>query len=287
MSNKEGPLEYGLVADIPRTKAAYQQLLRFQWEYFSELAFLRNQIYDSLKSSLAERTKPFSFTQWQRAVKYKYSLEPLSPKGSLADPGGRFNIGAIDTTRFTLFPGLYMASDKETALAELLGRDDREKRLTPLDLALTKPDSVTMVSVSGMLESAIDLRAEDNLAPFVDLIKDFQLSRALTKKAKNFGPSTITLIRTPRLMAENLLAQNWRVWPMQYDVPAPSQIFGQIAMDAGIEGIVYGSVLTQQPCLAIFPQNFNNSSSFVELDDPLPSETVQRRIDSSTFKDFA
>jgi hypothetical protein len=56
--------------------------------------------------------------------------------------------------------------------------------------------------------------------------------------------------------------------------------------DAGMEGIVYTSVLTRKPCLVIYPQNFANSSSFVELDDALPDTTVQRRIDSTTFKKF-
>ena len=73
---------------------------------------------------------------------------------------------------------------------------------------------------------------------------------------------------------------------MLYDVPAGGQIFGGIAVDAGIEGILYESVLTGKKCVAVFPQNFQNSSSYVELDDPAPSDDVRMRMDSSNFAEF-
>ena len=70
---------------------------------------------------------------------------------------------------------------------------------------------------------------------------------------------------------------------MIFDVPSTCQVFGGLVMNAGIESILYNSAITQRECLAIFPQNFLNSSSFLELDDPIPSEEVQRRIDSTNF----
>jgi hypothetical protein len=280
------PIESGLIADIPASKANREELIRFHWEYYSELAFQRNRVYDSLKNSLCERAAPMEFSKWQRAVKYKYSLDPLSTKGSLVDPGGRFNIGAIDTARYPVFPALYLASDKGTALAELLGRDAPENSLTAEELALTKPDSVTAVSLSGKLESVLDTRESKNLTGFVNLIRDFKLSRALIAKAKRSGFPSLSLITTVGLMMENLLSTDWRVWPMQFDVPSGPQIFGRIVMDAGIEGIIYSSVLTGKPCLVIYPQNFPNTSSFVELDDPPPAKSVGTRIDATTFKVF-
>ena len=53
-------------------------------------------------------------------MKYRWGNKPLSARGSLQDPGGRFNIGEIDTTRFPPFSGLYIASDKETSIQEIL-----------------------------------------------------------------------------------------------------------------------------------------------------------------------
>jgi len=71
-------LDYGLIADIPKFKALFEQRAQFHWEFYSELTLLRSRIYDSLKSSLREPAESFDFTGWQRAVKYKYCLSPLS-----------------------------------------------------------------------------------------------------------------------------------------------------------------------------------------------------------------
>jgi len=285
MNGPDEPLDFGLIADIPKTKELFERQAQFHWDYYSELAFLRNQIYDSLKSSLRERTEPFEFSGWQRAVKYRYSLAPLSTKGSLSDPGGRFNIGAISPSRFPVFPGLYLASDKKTALAEILGRDGPANSLSPEELALTKPTSITIVSVSGRLESVLDIRDSKNLTGFISLIKDFKLSSKLITKARKVGLFPIKTVTSASQLVKELQLSNWREWPMGWDVPSPPQIFGRIVLDAGIEGILYDSVLTHNLCSAIYPQNFQNSSAYIELDDPCPPET-QKRIDSVTFKNF-
>jgi RES domain-containing protein len=283
-SSHEEPLDYGQIADIAKSKELFERQAQFHWDYYSELAFLRNQIYDDLKSSLRDRAGPFALSGWQRAVKFKYSLAPLSTKGSLAEPGGRFNIGAIDS-RFPVFPALYLASDKKTAFAELLGRDQDTNGLTPEELALTKPTSVTIVSVSGKLEFVLDVRDPKNLAGFVNMIKDFRVSSKLLAKARNVGLS-IKTVRTAHELANELQSSRWREWPSGYDVPGAPQIFGRIVMDAGIEGVLYDSVLTHSLCAAIYPQNFQNSSSYIELDDPCPPEAAHKRIDSATFKNF-
>lgn len=286
MSRGDEILESGFVADIPRSKRQYERLLKFHWDFYCELAYQRSQVYGDLRASLSERTKAYKFEGWQRAVKYKYSLNPLSTGGSLTDPGGRFNIGKIDPTLFTTFPGLYVAGDKKTAIAELLGGDARGQSLTAEDLALTKPTSITVVSVRGEIESALGVADEDNLSGFVSLIRHFQLSPSLIREARKLGFRSPRLARTSKEMVEELHSLWWRQWPMQFDVPSPSQIFGQIAVDAGVEGIIYSSVLTRQPCIVIYPQNFLNSPSFVELADPAPAESVSKRIDRTTFKNF-
>ena len=131
MSRGWEELESGRISDLIRSKAYFERLVEFHWEYYSELEFQRNQIREQLKSSLRDTAQPFEFTKWQRIVRYKYSLTPLSTKGSLVDPGGRFNIGDIDCARYPVFPALYIASDKGTALAEVLGREKGTGSLTP------------------------------------------------------------------------------------------------------------------------------------------------------------
>lgn len=283
MNAHDEALESGPIADIPKLKELFEQRAQFHWEYYTALALLRSRIYDSLKKSLSERTKPFDFREWQRAVKYKYSLSPLSTQGSLVDPGGRFNIGAIDPARFPAFPALYLASNKKTALAELLGRDGPPGSFTPEELALTKSTSITIVSVSGELESVLDVRDARNLTGFIDLIKDFSIPSKLYTKARKVG-LPIKLIRSAGELANVLATPRWREWPIAFDVPAAPQIFGRIVMDAGIEGILYESVLTGEPCVAIYPQNFQDSSSFIEIDGPCPAELAHTRIDSTTYK---
>lgn len=280
MSQYDEPLESGAIADIARSKALYEQLLHFHWEYFAELAYKRIKIYDSLKASLRDQAKPFEFSHWQRVVKYKYCLDPLSTNGSLMDPGGRFNIGAVDKARFPLFPALYLASDKRTAMAELLGRSSVGTTLSPEDLALTAPASITVVSVSGKLEAVLDIREQSHLAAFVDLVSGFQLSRSLLEMARKLN-APVFLVKTAQQLSDNLHYDDWRQWPMLWDVPAPSQIFGRIALDAQVEAILYASVLTKAPCLCMYHQNFQNSPSFVELDDPAPAQVIRRRLDAT------
>jgi hypothetical protein len=43
--------------------------------------------------------------------------------------------------------------------------------------------------------------------------------------------------------------------------PPEVKFSAALRVDAGIEGILYESVLTGKECLAVFPQNFLNSSS--------------------------
>jgi hypothetical protein len=280
MSEYEEPLDSGLVADILKSKALYERLRQFHWEFHSELAYLRNKIYGSLKSSLRERAYSLEFSRWQRVVKYKYALDPLGTSGSVVDPGGRFNIGAIDGTRFPIFPALYVASDKGTEFAELLGGGVAGNSLTAEEVALTKPDSIAAVSISGRLDAVLDVCDGRNLAAFVALIKGFRLSAALSSKARRLN-FPVKLVRTAQELIDVLHARDWRNWPALYDVPAACQTFGRIVFDAEIEGILYKSVLTEKPCLAVYPQNFRNSPSYIELDDPAPSGIVQRRLDAT------
>lgn len=283
MSQRWELLDWGRISDIIRSKARFEDLVEFHWHYYSELEFQRNQIREKLNRSLREQAVPFEFSQWQRIVRYRYSLTPLSTKGSLADPGGRFNVGKIEPIRYPVFPALYVASDKQTGLAEVLGRSEGSGTLIAEELALTKPDSISVVSVSGKLESLLDIRERSNLVGFVNLVKHFRLSGSVVLQAKRLGFQA-HLIRTVKELGAVLEQPNWREWPMLFDVPSTCQVFGAIVVNAGIEGSLYSSVLTNKPCLAIFPQNFLNSSAYVELDDPVPSDEVQRRIDASNFK---
>ena len=74
---------------------------------------------------------------------------------------------------------------------------------------------------------------------------------------------------------------------MLFDVPTTSQIFGQLVVEAGIEGILYSSKFTNKNCLAVFPQNFDETSgSFIQLDDETPAGVTIPRLDARVWKEF-
>jgi hypothetical protein len=72
--------------------------------------------------------------------------------------------------------------------------------------------------------------------------------------------------------------------PMQFDLPSNSQIFGRLVSGAGIHAILYPSTrASEHRCLALFPQNWSGSTSFVEGIDAMPKEALVTRIDGSSM----
>lgn len=280
------------VQDIKKWAAFKDEILKFHWDYYSSLAYQRSKILDEIKKSLLGAVqKKFEFSKWQRTVKYKYSLNPLSIEGSLKDPGGRFNIGDINPSQFPPFPALYLTCDKDTALQEFLSQkipaEKANAKLTPFDFALTNQASISIVSLSGSLHSIINLGEPEKLQSFNNLIKDFATPSNLQEAAKKIGLPEPDLIRTVSKLIDCLLTPDWRAWPVQFDVPFSSQIFGQLAAEAGIEGILYPSKFTGKDCLAVFPQNFDSlSGSFVQLDGELPPGIKISRLDAKTWNEM-
>ena len=74
---------------------------------------------------------------------------------------------------------------------------------------------------------------------------------------------------------------------MVYNFPSNSQIFGQIAHEAGVEGILYpSSKRSNKNSLAIFPKNFNQSISYVQIEDRVPEQMLFRKLDATTYLNF-
>lgn len=259
-----------------------EQARRYLWDYDSALAFQRTSKADQIKAALLEAAEgPFEFSGWQRVVRYKYSLNPLSPAGSLVGAGGRFNYSDFNPQQFSPFPALYAAQKRETALAEALGQPQESSGgLSPLELALAGTSSISVVSTRGRLDLVIDLRHPERLQPFVDAIKDFEIPEHVLHQAKEIGQPKPTVITTVEQLVAALIEPNWRWLPMLGDVPASCQNFGDIVRRAGIDGIVYPSKIDGEPCVAMFPGNFKES--FVELVDSPPSGIVATRLDAST-----
>ncbi|HAT8858975.1 TPA: RES family NAD+ phosphorylase [Legionella pneumophila] len=276
-------LESGSIKSIRQAKETTDELLKYHWAYYSELARQRNEIQDKIQQAVIQTCIPYELTHWQRAVKYKYGLHPFSTAGSLSFIGGRFNTGKGVNTEVPYFSGLYIAENKDTALQEHLGQVKHDQ-LTPREVALTNPASETIVSISGKIDKVFDLTNEKNLLPLVELIKDFKFSPELKKLSKKLGFSSPEIIKTSELLIQTLLTPEWRQLPCNYDIPANSQIFGHIIHQSGIEGILYPSKLTACLCLVVFPKNFVGTDSYLKLDDEAPHEKVPARIDTSNWR---
>jgi len=115
------------------------------------------------------------------------------------------------------------------------------------------------------------------------LISKFKIPQSILNSAKQLGIPVPTLIKSPRPLLKSFLAENWRKEPAQFDIPANSQIFGQLAYLAGMDGVVYTSVKTGKNCLAIYPSNFDGRNSVLTLDDEPPELWTPRAISSENF----
>jgi hypothetical protein len=260
-------------------------VLGFHWSFYTALLDQRTRVRAAIAEAvLRAATGPFDFEDWHRVVPYEFSLEPLSSAGSVKSAnGGRFNMGGVDSVKFPEFSALYLAADRETALAEKLGVPSQQANdFTVLDLALRTEGSISMVVVEGHLETVIDLRQMDRLRPLVDVIAAFKIPDELQRRARRIGLPAPTVVRTVDQLFNVLVHPQWREFPAIFDVPATSQIFGQELRAVGIEGIVYPSSKTATICAAVFPENLV-SGSFVQLADPAPPGVVQR-LDSTSWR---
>jgi hypothetical protein len=181
---------------------------------------------------------------------------------------------------------IYLAEDRETAYKEKFGLYQKEnhKGLTAEELLLTHNDSISIVTLKGEISSILDLNNSVSLKDFFNIIKTILLPDSFIRRANKLNINPLYQVKTLKELLKNLLYPNWRAFPMYYDIPANSQIFGQIARAAGIEGILYPSKTTNKKCLAIFPENLAQSSSFIDMEDDAPEGVKYVRLDSKTYQ---
>ncbi len=93
------------------------------------------------------------------------------------------------------------------------------------------------------------------------------------------------MINTPLRIHESVSKQNWRLWPAQFGLPAPSHILADLVRRAGFEGIIYRSSKAPGDCVAIFPDRMAGGS-FVELSDTASSDVKHVRLDEMTASEL-
>ena len=184
--------------------------------YFNEREKLKQEIIFALN----DKTISHPFKDWFRLTSTKYATNPLSSKGSIENAtGGRFNIGKIKEGRFPVFPALYLGNEKETCIKEVY--EGMEQFFSSL-----RGDS--FFRISGHINSALDITRKGSLDEFVKIIKTISLSQTLRNRAEKLNFKNRKSVQNITQLKEKIYNKNWRREPNIFDVPAPSQIFGQL-----------------------------------------------------------
>lgn len=264
-----------------RNLAALNSALFFGLE--SQRAENANALVDAVRLGV---TGPFAFKDWARIVDWQYSTAPLSLAGSVQRDGGRFNIGSgLNPAAYSPFPALYLAEDFETAYRERFGlkRASSVGGLSAEEVTLRRLTSFTHVKLQGAVDGIIDIGNPEALKAIIRVLAGFKLPVNVLSMARAMGLRPPGLIRTAAGLQRQLLHSNWRVQPSQYDLPANSQIFGRLCVAAGVQGILYPSAKDDSKrCLALFPQNWPATDSFIEIVGTPPSEVGETRLDGNS-----
>lgn len=279
-----GVLEEFSQASLSQWRAAGRNLERFGQAMFFDLERHRAEHSDELLEAIRSSTKgPMEFTSWARLVDYQYSNQPLSTEGSIKGDGGRFNIGrGLNPATYTPFPALYVAEDFPTAYRERFGidREGSDRGLSASELTLRRDDSFSKVAMNIRVETVLDVGDLGALLLTANVLRRFRMPKSVGVLARALRMKLPGLVRSPAGLQKQLLNPHWRVEPVQYSLPSNSQIFGRLCAGAGVHAILYPSVRDgDKRCLALFPQNWARSSSFVELVGPVPTEVAAARLD--------
>lgn len=248
----------------------------------------RGELIDALNE---KPSAPADFDGWVRVVDTRWTLGPLSSIGSLRTYGGRFNIGRdVTSSNRSPFPALYVGENFETAYRERfqIERGESAGGLTPEELALGA--STSNYRVRGHVERVFDASNLGSLSPIARVLARFKMPAEAIAIAKllKMRKASDMMVRDATSLRTALQVSNWRVWPVQYELPAPSQIFGDLVRAAGYEAIRYRSTKSRSGyCLAVLSGNLGSDSTFVELVDPAAPEVQYTRLDLSTSEQLA
>lgn len=249
---------------------------------------LRPELLAALEGAHSE---PLTLNGWVRVVSYRFSLDPLSSAGSLRAYGGRFNAGSdLEPGTLDPWPALYLAEDFETAFREKfqMRSESLTDGLRPQELALGPQGSHVTVALHGCLTRVFDMTSATALDPLARVLKRIKMpvrARQLNKKLQ-IPNHALVMVQTGKRLYDAVLKHNWRVLPVQFDLPAQSQTVAELVRAAGFEGILYQSTMGPGKCLAVFPDRLAESSHISLTDQPPHPGTIPR-LDFSTSDKLA
>lgn len=178
-----------------------------------------------------------------------------------------------------------MAEDFETAYREKfqLASTDLTDGLKPDELALEHAVGITTIFLNGRMENVFDMTSFVTLNSIGRIFRDVKMPKEAAQLAKKLkiGDSNKIMVQNGQQLHSAIVKNNWRVWPMQFGIPAPSQTMAELIKAAGYEGILYPSSKGPGRCLAVFPENLSDLSH-IDLIGTAPSASTIIRLDSST-----
>jgi len=241
----------------------------------------RPQLLDALRQI---NPVEFELENWVRIVDFQWSLEPLSAAGSLTYIGGRYNAGQdLDRNTLEPWPTLYIAEDYQTAYREKfqISADHSVDGLSAEELALDPGKSHSTVFLKGKLSRIFEISPQ-NLGPVAQIlgrIKMPERAEKIKKKLK-IQPQDLRMVTSGKQLYEIMVVHNWRILPVQFGLPSPTQILSELIKAAGFEGIAYPSSKNGGRCLAVFVDSLA-TGSFVEIKDSAPKGVISRLDDST------
>lgn len=257
------------------------------WKEFQQyLIDEREKRIGAIVSAITSTRKVDGCFEFGRIVTARYAQDPLNGAGSvILPPGGRFNFGRA-LTYSNYFIGLYFADTFDTAFAEKFHQSQQPDDEI-CNFALKEPDSFSYYKTKIKLDSYIDLTESETQQAFIEAIRDIHIPDYFKQNANNVGID-VSLVTTAQGLTRNLLDPEYSQWASWVDQPSPSQWFGHYVRLAKIQGILYSSVRNQAGRnLVVFPDNFVESKSIIELADEVPSVPDSRKyINSDNYHNF-
>jgi hypothetical protein len=178
-----------------------------------------------------------------------------------------------------------LAEDFETAFREKfqLASTDLTDGLKPDELALEHAVGHATVFLSGWIENVFDMTSFSTLISVGKIFREVKIPKEASQLAKKLKISDRAkiMIQNGQQLHFAIVKNNWRIWPIQFGMPAPSQILAELIKAEGYEGILYPSSKGPGKCLAVFPENLTDLSH-VDLIGMAPSAATITRLDSNT-----
>ena len=158
--------------------------------------------------------------------------------------------------------------------------------LSPEELSLNPGQSHSTIVLKGKLTRVFHLTPE-NLGPVAKVLGRISMPPRVEqiKRRLKIAPNDLKMVTAGKQLFDVAAVHNWRIHPVQFGLPAPSQILSELIRSADFEAIAYQSSKGSGKCVAVFVDRLA-PGSFVEIDGGSPPGVIPR-LDETTASTLA